>query len=39
MKTKGSFGGKQYHDLGVKTFDSPEDFMNSTYNRKETKKK
>ena len=31
--TNGSFGGKPYHDLGVKTFDSPEDFMNSTYNR------
>ena len=32
--SKGFSGGKPYHDLGVKTFDSPEDFMNSTYNRK-----
>ena len=32
--TKGAFGGKQYHDLGTKIFNSPEDFMNSTYNRK-----
>ena len=31
--THGSLGGKPYHDLGVKTFDSPEEFMNSTYNR------
>ena len=31
--TNGSSGGKPYHDLGVKTFDSPEGFMNSTYNR------
>ena len=37
MKTKGSFGGKQYHDLGSKTFNSPEEFMNSTYNREGSK--
>ena len=28
--TNGSFGGKQYHDLGSKTFNSPEDFMNTS---------
>ena len=32
--THGSLGGKPYHDLGSKTFNSPEDFMNSTYTRK-----
>ena len=31
--SEGFSGGKPYHDLGVKTFDSPEEFMNSTYNR------
>ena len=36
-KTTGSFGGKQYHDLGSKTFNSPEEFMNSTYNREGSK--
>ena len=37
MNTKGSFGGKQYHDLGSKTFNSPEEFMKSTYNREGSK--
>ena len=35
--TNGSFGGKQYHDLGSKTFNSPEEFMKSTYNREGSK--
>ena len=35
--TNGSFGGKQYHDLGSKTFNSPEEFINSTYNREGSK--
>ncbi|MBQ1683822.1 MAG: hypothetical protein II475_00945 [Bacteroidales bacterium] len=30
--TDGKHGGKNYHDLGEKTFDSPQDFLNSTYN-------
>ena len=34
---EGFSGGKPYHDLGVKTFDSPDDFMNSTYNREGSK--
>jgi RHS repeat-associated protein len=36
-KTNGFLGGKQYHDLGSKIFNSPEEFMNSTYNRKGSK--
>lgn len=31
--TKGSAGGKGYHDLGTKTFDSPMAFLNSSYNQ------
>lgn len=36
---KGTFGlagGKPYHDLGEKTFNSPQDFLNSSYNRNGT---
>ena len=32
-KTYGLAGGKPYHDLGEKSFDSPQDFLNSSYNR------
>lgn len=32
-KTYGLAGGKPYHDLGKKSFDSPQDFLNSSYNR------
>ena len=32
-KTSGGFGGKNYHDLGTKTFDSPMAFLNSFYNQ------
>lgn len=35
--TNGAAGGKPYHDLGKKTFASPEDFLNSDYNRTGTK--
>lgn len=31
--TSGVFGGKNYHDLGTKTFDSPMAFLNSFYNQ------
>ena len=30
--TKGRFGGKPYHDLGERTFASPKEFLQSSYN-------
>ena len=33
-KTQGIMGGKDYHDVGEKTFNSVEEFMNSPYNAK-----
>lgn len=35
--TSGKHGGKDYHDLGEKTFDSPQAFLNSSYNQEGTK--
>lgn len=32
--TNGMAGGKPYNDMGTQTFDSPEAFLNSEYNRK-----
>ncbi|MDE7397457.1 MAG: RHS repeat-associated core domain-containing protein, partial [Muribaculum sp.] len=32
--TDGLLGGKPYHDLGEKSFSSPQEFMESKYNRK-----
>lgn len=37
--TKGSAGGKGYHDLGTKTFDSPMAFLNSSYNQESKNKR
>lgn len=31
--TKGRVGGKGYHDTGERSFDSPEQFLHSNYNR------
>ncbi len=35
--TSGGAGGKDYHDLGEKTFDSPQAFLSSSYNQEGTK--
>ena len=36
-KTKGLIGGKPYHDRGEKTFNSPQEFLESDYNAKGSK--
>jgi RHS repeat-associated protein len=35
--TKGVAGGKDYHDLGEKTFNSPQEFLENAYNSEGTK--
>jgi hypothetical protein len=36
-KTSGMAGGKPYHDMGEKTFNGPQEFLESTYNAKGNK--